>query len=201
MEHAGHGANGRSSRKSKSKVDHKARTDAGRTVVEAAFYDVPPFLKSGAWISDNAGPFVDPKMPSAAVAREGSWKAFRRAVIIGPIEAVWQVIRPFDALPTCHPSCSETHIEGGERPAMVGSIRKIKQTDGGQFRERLLSLSDLKHHPDLHAAGPAALGHQHGDHAAPLLADSGHTTSHAPPVSRSANRMRQASSSCCTTHS
>jgi hypothetical protein len=133
MEHAGHGANGRSSRKSKSKVDHKARTDAGRTVVEAAFYDVPPFLKSGAWISDNAGPFVDPKMPSAAVAREGSWKAFRRAVIIGPIEAVWQVIRPFDALPTCHPSCSETHIEGGRGPRWWAASGRLSRPTAASF--------------------------------------------------------------------
>jgi hypothetical protein len=28
---------------------------------------------------------------------------------------------------------------------MVGSVRNIKQTDGGRFRERLLSLSDPKH--------------------------------------------------------
>jgi hypothetical protein len=72
-------------------------------------------------------------------------KALRSAVINAPIEAVWQVIRPFDALPGWHPLCSETHIEGSESPATVGSIRNIKQTDGGQARERLLSLADLKY--------------------------------------------------------
>jgi hypothetical protein len=72
-------------------------------------------------------------------------KAFRSAVIDGPIEAVWQTVRPFDALPAWHPLCPDTHIEGGESPVMVGSIRNIKQTDGGHFRERLLSLSDLEH--------------------------------------------------------
>jgi hypothetical protein len=72
-------------------------------------------------------------------------KAFRSAVINGPIEAVWQTIRPFDALPAWQPLCPDTHIEGGESPVMVGSIRNIKQTDGGHFRERLLSISDIEH--------------------------------------------------------
>jgi hypothetical protein len=72
-------------------------------------------------------------------------KAFRSAVINGPIEPVWQTIRPFDALPAWHPLCPDTHIEGGQSPEMVGGIRNIKQTDGGHFRERLLSLSDLEH--------------------------------------------------------
>jgi hypothetical protein len=72
-------------------------------------------------------------------------KALRSAVIDGPIEAVWQTIRAFDALPAWQPLCPDTHIEGGESPATVGSIRNIKQTDGGRFRERLLALSDREH--------------------------------------------------------
>lgn len=72
-------------------------------------------------------------------------KAFRSAVIDGPIEAVWQTVRPFDALPAWHPLCPDTHIEGGENPVTVGSVRNIKQTDGGHFRERLLALSDMEH--------------------------------------------------------
>jgi hypothetical protein len=72
-------------------------------------------------------------------------KAFRSAVINGPIEAVWRTIRPFDALPAWQPLCPDTHIEGGESPVTVGSVRNIKQTDEGHFRERLLSLSDLEH--------------------------------------------------------
>jgi hypothetical protein len=72
-------------------------------------------------------------------------KALRSAVINGPIEALWQTIRPFDALPAWQPLCPKTHIEGGESPVMVGSIRNIKQTDGGHFRERLLALSDIEH--------------------------------------------------------
>jgi hypothetical protein len=33
---------------------------AGQTVVETVFYDGPPFIKSHAWIGDNAGQFADP---------------------------------------------------------------------------------------------------------------------------------------------
>jgi hypothetical protein len=41
------------------------RDGAGRPVVETVFYDGPPFVKSHAWIGDNAGPFADPTGPSA----------------------------------------------------------------------------------------------------------------------------------------
>lgn len=72
-------------------------------------------------------------------------KAFRSAVIKGPIDAVWRTIRPFDGLPVWQPLCPDTHMESGESPVMIGGIRNIKQTDGGRFRERLLSLSDVEH--------------------------------------------------------
>jgi poly(hydroxyalkanoate) depolymerase family esterase len=41
------------------------RDGAGRSVVETVFYDGPPFVKSHAWIGDNAGQFADPTGPSA----------------------------------------------------------------------------------------------------------------------------------------
>ena len=41
------------------------RDGAGQTVVETVFYDGPPFIKSHAWIGDNAGQFADPNGPSA----------------------------------------------------------------------------------------------------------------------------------------
>jgi hypothetical protein len=41
------------------------RDGAGRAVVETVFYDGPPFVKSHAWIGDNAGQFADPTGPSA----------------------------------------------------------------------------------------------------------------------------------------
>ncbi len=71
--------------------------------------------------------------------------AHRSAVIAGPIEEVWAVVRPFDGLPQWHPLCPDTSIEGGESPDRVGVVRSISQTDGGHFRERLLALSDLEH--------------------------------------------------------
>jgi hypothetical protein len=72
-------------------------------------------------------------------------KAIRTAVIDAPIEKVWETIRPFDGLPAWHPLCPHTHIENGESPLAVGSIRNIKQTDGNEFRERLLAISDIEH--------------------------------------------------------
>jgi hypothetical protein len=72
-------------------------------------------------------------------------RATRSAVIDGPVGAVWQTIRAFDALPAWHPLCPKTRIEGGESAAAVGSVRNIEQTDGGRFRERLLALSDREY--------------------------------------------------------
>jgi uncharacterized protein YndB with AHSA1/START domain len=72
-------------------------------------------------------------------------RAIRTAVIDAPIEKVWETVRPFDGLPAWHPLCPDTHIENGESALAVGSIRNIKQTDGNEFRERLLAISDLEH--------------------------------------------------------
>lgn len=41
------------------------RDGTGRAVIETVFYDGPPFVKSHAWIGDNAGQFADPNGPSA----------------------------------------------------------------------------------------------------------------------------------------
>jgi len=72
-------------------------------------------------------------------------RAIRTAVIEAPIEDLWETIRPFDGLPAWHPLCPDTHIEGGGSPLAIGGVRKIKQTDGNEFRERLLALSDREH--------------------------------------------------------
>jgi len=72
-------------------------------------------------------------------------RAMRSAVIAAPIEEVWERIRPFDGLPAWHPLCPDTEIEGGGSPVAVGAVRRIEQTDGNEFRERLLDLSDRDH--------------------------------------------------------
>ena len=72
-------------------------------------------------------------------------RALRSAVIAAPIEEVWERIRPFDGLPAWHPLCPDTEIEGGGSPVAVGAVRRIEQTDGNEFRERLLDLSDRDH--------------------------------------------------------
>jgi hypothetical protein len=72
-------------------------------------------------------------------------RAHRSAVVKGPVDEVWAVVRPFDGLPAWQPLCPDTSIEGGESPDRVGVVRSIRQTDGAHFRERLLALSDLEH--------------------------------------------------------
>jgi len=81
-------------------------------------------------------------------------RAMRSAVIEAPIDEVWKTIRPFDGLPAWHPLCPDTQIEGGGSPLAVGAIRRIEQTDGNEFRERLLALSDHEHSQTYALIGP-----------------------------------------------
>jgi polyketide cyclase/dehydrase/lipid transport protein len=44
-----------------------------------------------------------------------------------------------------HPAFTDSHIENDEPGDKVGSIRSFNLKDGGNIRERLLALSDVKH--------------------------------------------------------
>jgi polyketide cyclase/dehydrase/lipid transport protein len=72
-------------------------------------------------------------------------KIFRSSVINAPIDEVWAKIRDFNALPDWHPAFTDSHIENDEPGDKVGSIRNFNLKDGGNIRERLLTLSDVKH--------------------------------------------------------
>ena len=72
-------------------------------------------------------------------------KIFRSSVINAPIDEVWARIRDFNALPDWHPAFTDSHIENDEPGDKVGSIRNFNLKDGGNIRERLLTLSDAKH--------------------------------------------------------
>ena len=72
-------------------------------------------------------------------------KIFISSLIEAPIEDVWARIRDFNALPDWHPAVADSSIENGEPSDKVGCIRNFNLVDGGNIRERLLTLSDAEH--------------------------------------------------------
>lgn len=69
-------------------------------------------------------------------------RAYASAIIPAPVQAVWSVIRDFNALPVWHPAIRDSQIEGGLDADVVGCIRSFHLQDGTLVREKLLSLDD-----------------------------------------------------------
>jgi hypothetical protein len=67
------------------------------------------------------------------------------SVIDAAADAVWQHVRDFNGLPKWHPSIADSRIEQGEPADRLGCIRNFHTRDGGQIRERLLTLSDYEY--------------------------------------------------------
>jgi hypothetical protein len=67
---------------------------------------------------------------------------FVSSVIPATADAVWAVIRDFNALPDWHPGIAESRIEGDRPSDAVGCVRNFQLTDGGTIREQLLALDD-----------------------------------------------------------
>jgi hypothetical protein len=72
-------------------------------------------------------------------------RVFTSSMIDAPIEAVWAMIRDFNALPDWNPMVVESRIEEGRPSDAVGCVRAFSLPDGGRMREQLLALSDLTH--------------------------------------------------------
>jgi hypothetical protein len=72
-------------------------------------------------------------------------RTYRSAVINAPIEAVWNEIRDFNALPLWHPAIARSEIEDDRASDSVGCVRSFYLQDGGFLREQLLALSDVEH--------------------------------------------------------
>ena len=72
-------------------------------------------------------------------------KIFRSSVLNAPIDQVWAKIRDFNALPDWHPGFVNSHVENDEPSDKVGCVRNFNLKDGGNIRERLLTLSDAEH--------------------------------------------------------
>ncbi len=70
-------------------------------------------------------------------------RVYTSSVIDASAEAVWRVIRDFNALPGWHPVIVDSRIENGQPSDKVGCVRAFRLRDGGFIREQLLCLSDF----------------------------------------------------------
>ncbi len=67
---------------------------------------------------------------------------FVSTVIDASPDRVWAIIRDFNGLPDWMPVVASSRIENDEPSDRIGCVRNFVLEDGGQIRERLLSLSD-----------------------------------------------------------
>ncbi|MBK1668823.1 MxaD family protein [Rhodovibrio sodomensis] len=69
-------------------------------------------------------------------------RVYVTAVLEGPIDQTWQILRDFNGLPDYHPLFATSHIEDGKPADQIGCVRNFKDHHGGHLREQLLALSD-----------------------------------------------------------
>ena len=69
-------------------------------------------------------------------------RVYVTAVLEGPIEETWKILRDFNGLPDYHPMFASSHIEDGKPADQIGCVRNFKDHQGGQIREQLLALDD-----------------------------------------------------------
>lgn len=72
-------------------------------------------------------------------------KAFASAIIDAPVEAVWDIVRDFSALPSWVPGLGPCRIEGGLAPDVIGCVRAFSLRDGTPVSERLTMLDDSRY--------------------------------------------------------
>jgi hypothetical protein len=71
-------------------------------------------------------------------------KVYASTVIPAPPDAIWAVVRDFNALPAWTPFVAESRIEQNKPSDQVGCIRNFRLKDGGRIREQLVELSDYE---------------------------------------------------------
>jgi hypothetical protein len=71
-------------------------------------------------------------------------KVYVSTVLDSPADAVWGVVRDFNALPKWTPFVADSRIEQNQPADRIGCIRNFRLKDGGVIREQLLSLSDYE---------------------------------------------------------
>lgn len=72
-------------------------------------------------------------------------EALASTIIDAPVEAVWEIVRDFAALPSWVPGLGPCHIEDGLAPDVVGCVRAFALGDGTPVRERLTMLDDSRY--------------------------------------------------------
>ncbi len=66
----------------------------------------------------------------------------RSTVIDAPVDAVWHLLRDFNAHESWHPAIAESHLEANQPGDAVGAVRAFHLADGAMLREQLIALSD-----------------------------------------------------------
>ena len=72
-------------------------------------------------------------------------RAYASIVLKAPVEAVWGLVRDFNALPKWGRGVTSSKIEGGLDSDVVGCVRSLATRDGGHVRERLIMLDDANY--------------------------------------------------------
>jgi Polyketide cyclase / dehydrase and lipid transport len=71
-------------------------------------------------------------------------RVYTSTVIPASPDAIWAVVRDFNALPAWTPFVAESRIEQNKPSDQVGCIRNFRLKDGGRIREQLVELSDYE---------------------------------------------------------
>ena len=71
-------------------------------------------------------------------------RVYTSTVIPASPDAIWAVVRDFNALPAWTPFVAESRIEQNKPSDQVGCIRYFRLKDGGRIREQLVELSDYE---------------------------------------------------------
>ena len=69
----------------------------------------------------------------------------RSAVIEAPIDRVWAVLRDFNSHDRWHPAVARSRMENDLDGDVVGGVRRLSLSNGGELREQLLHHSDREH--------------------------------------------------------
>jgi NADPH:quinone reductase-like Zn-dependent oxidoreductase len=75
----------------------------------------------------------------------GQVRVRKSTVVQAPIQAVWNLLRDFNAHDRWHPIVAESAIEDGRAADEIGCVRRFRLRQGGWLREQLLKLSDCDH--------------------------------------------------------
>ena len=70
-------------------------------------------------------------------------RSYYSTIFMQPADAVWSVVRDFNAYPVWVDGAGSSEIEGGKSGETVGAVRRVLY-DGRTIRQRLLGQSDVE---------------------------------------------------------